>query len=163
MFSARPRTHLPERYYRVRPTALIVSWVRTGSSSLNALGRSNRFSTLNAAIFMADPPFCMEPRHSRRLRPGMVFRLRGYRFRYLILSMDWTRVSGPREDLSRKEALPIRPVDTVGTSCAIVAHANESAMKNRWNQWNEERYLGLKRELRTGSLLAPAPRTDPPA
>ena len=32
----------------------------------------------------------------------------------------------------------MRSVDTVGTSCAIVAHTDESAMKNRWNQWNEE-------------------------
>src|SRR5215204_2879658 len=44
----------------------------------------------------------------------------------------------------------------------IIAHADESAMNNRWNQWNEETYLGLKRELRTGSLLAPVLRTTPP-
>src|SRR5215211_8847141 len=81
----------------------------------------------------------------------MVFRLRGYRFRYLILSIDWTR-----------EDLPMRPVDTVGTSCAIIAHADESAMKNRWDQWNEETYLGLKRELRTRPTPALSPRASPP-
>src|SRR5215213_4051297 len=81
----------------------------------------------------------------------MVFRLRGYRFRYLVLSIDWTR-----------EDLRMRPVDPVGTSCATTAHADESAMNNRWNQWNEETYLGLKRELRTGSLLAPVLRILPP-
>ncbi len=50
-------------------TALMVAWVSAGSPSLNTLGRSNRFSTLNAAIFMADLPFEVGPRHPYRGGP----------------------------------------------------------------------------------------------
>src|SRR5215211_4023232 len=54
-------------------TALIVLCVTVGSLSLNALGRSKRFSTLNAAIFMADPPFGMELRYSYHSGPVWFF------------------------------------------------------------------------------------------
>src|SRR4028118_424066 len=100
-------------------TALMVAWVSAGSPSLNTLGRSNRFSTLNAAILMADPPF------------GMGLR-RPYRGGLLGFFDDTGIVFAASFPLSTEvKHPPIRLADTVGTPRAIVTHADEPAMKVR--------------------------------